>query len=46
MKYVIGAVLLLPLAAGADVEETVVFPMPAYPASVQASDAYDGVDVT
>jgi hypothetical protein len=28
--------------SGADVEETVVFPMPAYPASVQVSDTYYG----
>jgi hypothetical protein len=28
--------------SGADVEETVIFPMPAYPASVQVSDTYYG----
>ncbi|MFL6634392.1 MAG: DUF4424 family protein [Massilia sp.] len=28
--------------SGADVEETIIFPMPAYPASVQVSDAYYG----
>jgi hypothetical protein len=28
--------------SGADVEETIVFPMPAYPASVQVSDTYYG----
>jgi hypothetical protein len=28
--------------SGADVEETIIFPMPAYPASVQVSDTYYG----